>query len=290
MENIKKTNIVNALRVYVERYESQNRAAQSLKNLSAATLTQMLTGKWDLISDEMWRNVASQIGYRDERWEAAETANYQTLMTVLADAKANSLTLGITGNAGSGKTFTCRQFAASQKNAYHLVCNEYWHSKLFLSELLGLMGRDSFGMSINEMICDMVRSLKTKECPLIIIDEADKLRESVLHLFISLYNELEDDCGIILIATNHLEKRLQMGVKYNKRGYNELWSRLGRKCFQLKGISAADIVAVCELNGITERRKIDTIIADSESDLRRVKRKVHSIKKSQEARAKKQDN
>ena len=285
MESIKKTNISNALRTYVERYESQNRAAQSLKNVSAATVSQILNAQWDLISDEMWRNIASQVGYREERWEAAETANYRALMTILADAKANSLTLGITGNAGSGKTFACRQFTAGNKNVYHLICNEYWGNKLFLSELLMLIGRDSSGMSISEMINETVRVLKVQELPLIIIDEADKLKDSVLHLFISLYNKLEDECGIVLIATNHLEKRLTHGVKLNRRGYNEIWSRLGRKCVQLKGISAADIVAVCELNGVSERRDIDAIITDSESDLRRVKRKVHAIVKSQETKS-----
>jgi hypothetical protein len=65
MELIKKQNITNSLRSYCERYESQNRAAASMKGVSAATVSQMLNGNWDLIKDEMWRNVASQTGYRD---------------------------------------------------------------------------------------------------------------------------------------------------------------------------------------------------------------------------------
>ena len=44
MESIKKESISNALRTYCERYESQNKAANSLKGVSAATISQMVNG------------------------------------------------------------------------------------------------------------------------------------------------------------------------------------------------------------------------------------------------------
>ncbi|MDR1653556.1 MAG: ATP-binding protein [Prevotellaceae bacterium] len=279
MEIIKKQNISNSLKSYVERYDSQNRAAQSLKNVSAATVNQILNGKWDLISDEMWRNVASQIGYKDEKWNAVQTADYNLLTSILCDVKENALVLAITGNAGSGKTFCCKNFTESNKNVYHIVCNDFWNSKNFMSELLSAIGRESSGMNIGEMMNEAVRTLKTQEKPLIILDEADKLKDKVLYLFISLYNLIEDECGIVLIATNHLEKRLRNGVKLNRKGFNEIWSRIGRKCVQLKGVTSADIVAVCEMNGVAERNDISDIIADSESDLRRVKRRIHATLK-----------
>ena len=90
---------------------------------------------------------------------------------------------------------------------------------------------------------------------------------------------MEDECGIVLLATNHLEKRIRKGVKLNKKGYNEIWSRLGRKCVELKGVDAADIAAICEANGVTQRVEVDAIIYNSESDLRRVKRKIHATTK-----------
>ena len=62
MEQIKKQNIVNHLQAYCERYESQKRAANSLKGVSAATVSQMLSGKCEQIAGEMWRNVPAQIG------------------------------------------------------------------------------------------------------------------------------------------------------------------------------------------------------------------------------------
>lgn len=279
MELIKKQQIQRALRTYCERYESQNKAANSMKGVSSATVSQILNENWDLITDAMWRNVATQIGYKENRWEAVETNNYRQMMMLLADVKENSLVMAITGEAGSGKTFAATQYTAKNKGSYMLCCNEYWNRKVFLTELLTSLGRDYTGYTVSEMMIEAVRALKTQNAPLLILDEADKLSDQVFYFFITLYNQLEDECGIVLLATDHLEKRIRKGIKLNKKGYNEIWSRLGRKCVQLKGVNAADIAAICEANGIVESREVDIVVADSESDLRRVKRKVHALTK-----------
>jgi len=276
MENIRKQNIANALRDYCDRYDSQNKAANSLKNVSAATISQMLNNNWELIKDDMWRNVAAQIGYKEEKWEAVETRGFKRLNKYLQDAQDNSLVMAITGDAGIGKTFTIKNYAANTKRAYVLCCNEYWNRKMFLSELLTSLGRDYTGFTVGEMMHEAVRTLKMQESPLLVLDEADKLSDQVLYFFITLYNQLEDECGIVLCATNHLCKRIERGIKLNKKGYKEIWSRLGRRCIELKGVSAADITAICEANGITASDAIDNIINDSEGDLRRVRRKIHA--------------
>lgn len=282
METIKKQNICNVLAAYCERYASQNKAANSLKDVSSATVSQMLTGKWELIKDEMWRNVASQIGYKDEKWNAVQTADFNRMHLLLEDVKENSLVMAITGNAGSGKTFALKNYTESHKQVYLLCCNEYWNRKLFLTELLTSMGKDFTGFTVGEMMQEAVRGLKIIDKPLLILDEADKLSDQVLYFFITLYNQLEDECGIVLCATNHLEKRIKRGIKLNKKGYNEIWSRIGRKCVELKGVSAADVASICEANGINNNKDIEKVIDDSESDLRRVKRRIHATMKKRQ--------
>jgi hypothetical protein len=283
MENLQKTNISTALRGYCDRYKNANKkndqgvnkAAASLKNVSPATISQMLAGNWELITDEMWRNVASQIGYKDGKWQPVETANFQLINRILEDAKENSLVMALTGEAGSGKSFTLKYYTNNHPNVYLLDCSD-WNRKKFLAELLTVLGRKDYAGTVDEMLAEAVRCLNTQEAPLLILDEADKLSDHVLLFFVTLYNQLEDRCGIVLCATNYLEKRIRRGVKLNKRGYNEIWSRLGRKCVELPGVTEADIVAMCEENGITDKRTIDAILQDSDKDLRRVKRKIHA--------------
>ena len=255
MDTIKKQNITNSLRSYCDRYESQKRAANSLIGVSAGTISQMLNGNWELIKDEMWRNVASQIGHKEEKWEPVLTNDFKRITALLEDVKENSLVMAVTGAAGSGKTFALKCYTESNKQVYMLCCNEYWNRKLFLTELLTAMGRDYSGYTVGEMMNEAVRALKMQKNPLVILDEADKLSDQVLYFFITLYNQLEDECGIMMCATNHLEKRLKRGIKLNKKGYNEIWSRLGRKCIELKGVSAGDITSICEANGIEKKNR-----------------------------------
>lgn len=278
MENQEKKQIAEALENYCVRFDSQNKAANSLKGVSAATITQVLQGNWDLIAERMWRNIASQIGFSKQEWVAVETENYKLLAELLEDAQQYSNVYAICGEAGSGKTFTIRQFGVENKRVYVLQCNEYWNRKMFMQELLTAMGRDCSGYTVGEMMSEVVRGLKKEERPLIVMDEADKLTDQVMYFFITLYNQLEEHCGIVMCATDHLQKRIKRGLKLNKKGYKEIFSRIGRKFVELDGVCTSDVVSICMDNGITDKGAIKSVIEDCEWDLRRVKRKIHVLK------------
>lgn len=278
MENIQKQQIKDKLEAYVNRYESQNKASNSLNGVSSATISQVLNDNWNKINPEMWRNIATQIGYNSNVWNSVETTDYKVLSKVLQDAQIYSNVFAVTGNAGSGKSHISKLYQEDNQRAYLLQCSEYWNKKYFLGQLLQSMGRDYSGLTVSEMMDEAVRVLKRQENPVIILDEADKLTDQVLYFFITLYNQLEDHCGIVLLATDHLEKRIRKGLKLNKKGYKEIYSRIGRKFVELRGVGSIDITNICKANGITKQSDIKAIIQDSEGDLRRVKRKIHAVK------------
>lgn len=278
MENFEKQKVVNKLAAYCERYESQNRAAKSLKGVSAATISNMLAGKWDQIKVDMWRNVAAQIGYSAETWNIAETRDFKLLSQVLKYSQQKSKVSFITGAAGSGKTETIKRFASANKRVYVLHCNDFWNRKTFLGELLTVMGLDASGYTMYEMMGVIVSHIKKQENPIIILDEADKLNDQLLYFFITLYNNLEDHCSIIMIATAFLKKRIERGCRLGKKGYPEIYSRGGKKFIELKGVGSADVRAVCMANGVTEPKAIKEIFEDSDNDLRRVKAKIQAYK------------
>jgi Uncharacterized ATPase, putative transposase len=278
MNEQQKQQIAERLQNYCDRIGSQNKAANTLKNVSTATINHVLNGKWDQITDEMWRHIGAQIGHQKFPWATVETRDMKMLNFLLEDARENSLVFAVVGDAGTGKTVALRQFTEENKGVYLLQCNEFWNRKYFLQELIAALGRDYAGYTTGEMMHEIVTTLKKREKPLIILDEADKLSDQVMYFFITLYNNLEDHCGIVLCATNHLAKRIQRGRKLNKKGYNEIFSRIGRRFIELQGISTADVTAICMANGLTEAGKIREVMEECENDLRRVKRKVHALK------------
>jgi len=97
---------------------------------------------------------------------------------------------------------------------------------------------------------------------------------ATLYFFVTLYNELEGHCGVVLCATQYLDKRLVRGLRSGRKGYEEVYSRIGRQCIQLSVLSPEDISLVCVANGITGDRKVRKIADEAECDLRRVRRAV----------------
>lgn len=276
MNTTEKERLAEALASYCEHKGSQNKAAHSLKGVSSAVISKLLNREWELIANEMWRNIAAQIGFDAHEWVVVETKDFQVMTLLLTDAQKHSNVLAVVGDAGSGKSLAIREYSKANKRVFNLCCNEYWNRKMFMQELLSAMGRDSSGYTVGEMMSEIVTKIKVMEHPLIIMDEADKLGDNVLYFFISLYNKLEDHCGIMMCATDHLEKRIKRGLKLNKKGYKEIFSRIGRRFIPLTGVNSRDITQVCIANGVSDPKVIKEIIADSEYDLRRVKRMIHT--------------
>ncbi|TDL99596.1 MAG: ATPase [Flavobacteriaceae bacterium] len=199
------------LEVYCQSKGSQNKAANTLMGVSSATISQVLNQKWDLINDEMWRKIASQIRSGGSDWKyVKEVHNAAYLGQFFAAAKQNAQVFGLVGRAGIGKTAAAKNFAKENKNVFHISCNEYWDRLWFLRELIRSMGKNPAGMVMAEMVEYAVMNLKELERPIVILDEADKLRDQVLFFFITLYNRLEDDVSIVLMATKHLKKKFQI--------------------------------------------------------------------------------
>lgn len=278
MTTNEKQQIKAKLAEFCEIKGGQNKAAASLRSVSSATISQVMNDNWELIADEMWRTIASQIGYDARAWVVVETRGYKRMYGLAQDAQDNALVFAVTGDAGCGKSEAIKSYAANNRNVYNLSCSEYWNRKHFMTELLQCMSIDSTGCTVSEMMSDIILALKKRETPLVVLDEADKLSDQVLYFFISLYNKLEDHVGIILCATDYLEKRIKKGVRTNRKGYKEIYSRIGRKFIPIQIVNSEDVAAVCIANGIEDTKVINEIIDDCDNDLRRIKRKVHAIK------------
>lgn len=277
-----KQQIADDLRNYVQNMAggSGNKASKMLKNVSNGYISLMLNGKWDAISDEAWRNVQKQVSSNGE-WQFVETKSSNMLFHLLNDSRQHAICLGVTAMEGRGKTFPTEIFAKQNQNIFVIRCNEFDTRKTFLQELLSVMGIQPAGHSVADMMRTVVSHIRRLDNPVIIWDEGDKPSDSILYFFITFFNMLEDKCGLILMATPFLETRIEKGVRLNKKGFREIYSRLGRKFIQLPEHSPAEIANIIRANGIGEDIKINEIINKSEGDLRRVKKLVHAIKRKE---------
>lgn len=285
MNEIEKQRICEGLKLYVSMYPSQNKAAQSLIGTSAGTVSSILAGKWDNISDSMWRNIGAQVRQTRSGWQTVQTSAWQEMTFALEDAQRYRNVTWIVGEAGCGKTTTAREYSERCRSVYYVLCSEDMRRSDFIRGIARRIGLKTDGCTLRDMLDSITDALIQTSDPLLVFDEADKLTERVFHYFIELYNRLEDKCGIVFFSTSYIKRRMKMGLMYDKKGYNEIHSRIGRKFFELERTSANDVYAVCVANGLTDKKLISEVVRDAEQydfDLRRVKKSIHRIKRMSE--------
>lgn len=279
MTDSQKKEVQMLLKTYVEQHGSQAKAASTLTGVSEATIIHIRRGEWESISDDMWRKVGKQVGFSNKgKWNLEQTVDFKTLVNYFDDAREFSNVFAITAQTGSGKTFTSEWYGRNRENVYVIGCAEYFNRKVFLQQILQRMGKDNTGYNVAEMMDLIVETLMRQENPLIILDEVDKLPDQVLYFFITFYNKLHGKCGIVLLATDFLNKRILRGRKMNKKGYAEIFSRIGRRFISLRGTDESEIAAICKANGLTDPAIIRSIYNEYEGDLRRVERGIHKSK------------
>lgn len=270
------------------------RATATKVGVSAATVSQIINNKWDLIADDMWRKIGAKLGYSESGWKIVpDLFNMRVLSATFNDAKNNSMMICVSHKAGSGKTAGSKAYSDynRSKQVFYLQCRE-WTKKTFMLKLCMALGIDvPRGNLSTDALLELVEQffiVRTAAKPLLIVDEADKLTKSALRSFIPLYNATEDKLGIVLLGTENLATEIKRGVRFAKKGYDEIDSRLGRKYVRLYGATQKDVMKVCAVNGITSKRKQQDIWKEMETkeidingqyvtmvtDLRRLKRIV----------------
>ena len=73
-----------------------------------------------------------------------------------------------------------REYVFMTPNAYMLTCTQDMLRGDFMQELSNAIGLNNSGLSIRESLFAIIRHLVTLDRPLLIFDEADKLRDNVL--------------------------------------------------------------------------------------------------------------
>ncbi len=278
--------IRDALMAYCENFPSRNRASESLQGVSAAVVSQILNTKYESISDDMFSRIAAQIGFSFEHWTICESENFRLATYVLADAQMYKNVTWMVGDAGCGKTTAAIEFRRTHRNVFYILCSEDMKRSDFVREIAKQVGAPTDSTSnLRDMLDYALGMIGFLQNPLLIFDEGDKQTDCVLNYFISIYNRLEGRAGIVFMSTDYIKRRVDNGLRYNKKGYKEINSRIGRKFFDLNATSRNDVYAICQANGLTGEAEIRRVLKDAETsdnDLRRVKRVIHAQKRRAE--------
>lgn len=274
-----KQRVADSLRNFCARVGGQNKAANMLSGVSSATISQALNGKWEMISDDMWRKIEAQTKptvQADIR--VAVTSQYRDMYDYITMAQTDSCVHTIVGDAGCGKTTAINEYKRNNSNVIAVSCASFWTKKNFLREIMKAAGIEYNGGDIYELENDIVTRISKMDKPVLILDEIDKLSDTVLYFYITFYNKLIGKCGIVCCSTQHLIKRLERGVKLGRLGYQEIRSRMG-DIAHLDKVNGNDIAKVCVANGVDSDADIEQWASESNGDLRELITRIISYRK-----------
>lgn len=281
-----KDNIRDALMGYCENFPSRNRASESLQGVSAAVVSQILNTKYESISDDMFSRIAAQIGFTSSTGLSVRATITALPLMYWPMPRRTRTSPGWWAMPDAARLPAAIEFRRTHRNVFYILCSEDMRRSDFVREIAKQVGTPTDSTNnLRDMLDYALGMIGFLQNPLLIFDEGDKLTDCVLNYFISIYNRLEGRAGIVFMSTDYIKRRVDNGLRYNKKGYKEINSRIGRKFFDLNATSRNDIYAICQANGLTNEAEIKRVMKDVEAcdnDLRRVKRVVHAQKRRAE--------
>lgn len=144
-------------------------------------------------------------------WQNLQTIQSKEILTELIEAKEEKKALLLISDTGVGKTNTVKMFFAKKpKHTYVLTVGDTYTLSHLLQEVMMLLGLKPFVGKNAKNIALREISKKLNEIgeeggnPIIIIDEAENTRITILKAIKQLYDAVIENCGIVLIGTSQI--------------------------------------------------------------------------------------
>lgn len=263
MKNERKEQIVAAIKKEMKQTEtSQNVWAKQSGILSAATLSNILRGRWENVSEEMWTALEALALSYD--WGYYPTVNANTIEAACQDAQRNNKFNVITAYTGAGKSTALNYYKRNNQNVYMLTCRSSFGAKDMASRIVQAIGIQTTGSRLIDVEDAIIRHLISTPNCLLILDSVSKLRKDAALQFVGdLAEAIEGKAGLLVAGTEYLRDYVQKCVRVNKRGFREL----NRRVFHwtsLEGFNSQTMqrnaVQICRDQGITKEAQIKMIL------------------------------
>ncbi len=262
---------------------SQNKLAKYL-GVAPATLTNIFRNMHNKVSDMMWKQIRRKVEQNGKKQlKLVDTPSYTKALDTLKDCHQNALWMWGCADSGHGKSRVTSAYAAENKNVFLIQIRSNWTLKKYLEVLTSVMGIYRQGARQEQLMEQVSDHLISIDNPMIIVDEANKCRNDILRWHIDLYNDVCGECAIFFASTWAMQTRIDEGLSKNTDGYEEFFSRIGKKLVPLINNDLDDYTLIADANGMTDAEEIKAAFELGAGDLRRLERVVHKTTKKREA-------
>ena len=243
MENSTKIEIVQALNAYMVEHKmsqadvaSKSGVRKEYVNLIVKPGSNFMYSSGDVqgfIHPKYFNALAALCGFSTEKvyWQTQPTAQANAIFANLQDAKKYHLTVTLIGETGCGKSFTSNLFAAKNPLDTFIVTAG---SSDTLGDLIDKIIDELKIHATGKSKSTKIRQIATKMAmlknyghqPMLIIDEAEYLKQASLCAMKELYDNLHDFCSLVFIGTDQLVSNIEKLKRRNKSGIPQFHRRV----------------------------------------------------------------
>lgn len=217
---------------------SQNKAAKEL-GYTPSVLSQYLKGTYN---GDLAKVEEAIIKWIFRKTEAAGKKHVPIVETSVLKQMTRAIRLAhdekdialIVSDAGSGKTTTAKRYAEENERTTILIkCSGAMNKKVLTTKIAEQLGIETYRTNFNNIVDNVISSLKEHN-RIVIIDEADYLKDDALEFSRRLVNDL-GETGLVLIGL----PKLVFTIQNLKNNHRQLESRIG-VFLKLDGLTKTD--------------------------------------------------
>lgn len=220
--------------------------------ISDATLCNLEAERWEKLSNAMliriW-NFCNQNIVED----LYSTTDFVSTFKICDKARKYHFMIGLTADTGMGKTTAISAYSR-RKNVFYVCYDKTMNPRQFFISLLRELAYP-FDGNLNEMIARAADELNRMESPLLIIDEAGKLNQTMILYLHVLRDKIKGNCGVVLAGMPYFKDNMQRMASKEKEGYAEFLRRINL-WHSFVGLQPKEIEDICIRNGITTPERI----------------------------------
>lgn len=268
MEYQVKKEIIEALVAYMELHKMTQADVSSKSGVRKEYMSILLkpdsnfmydagAGGQGFIPVKHFNALASLCGYAIEKmyWTTQPTAQANSILANLQDAKEHHLTMTIIGETGCGKSYIANLFASKHPlDTYIVTAGSSDTLADLIDKIIQELKIHATGQSKSSKIrwiANKMQSLKNYgHKPMLIIDESEYLKQAALCAMKEVYDNLHEYCSLVFIGTDQLVTNVEKLKRRNKSGIPQFHRRIK---FGLRLLPSIDRSYKLFIDDITDR-------------------------------------
>lgn len=220
--------------------------------VSDATLSNLEAERWEKLSDSMLLRIWNFCN-RNSVDNLFSTTDLVSAFKACEKARKYHFMIGLIADTGMGKTTAISAYSR-RKNVFYVCYDKTMNPRQFFLALLRELAYP-FESNLNEMINRAADELNKLENPLIIIDEAGKLNQTMILYLHVLRDKVANNCGFILAGMPYFKDNMVKFAAKEKEGYAEFLRRINL-WHKFVGLQPKEIDEICRVNGIDNPERI----------------------------------